>query len=124
MAVHKMTETPIATRLRLIASPEDAPDLPIKPARPVKDDTEAKERREQRTVAVMVHATAILTALARVISARLILLIALLGCLSLGVLATFKPSGQGLVAMGLFGLVTVALVLLESGVLNRIGAKE
>jgi hypothetical protein len=123
-----LSETVIPeSRLRLVASPEDAPDAGPRKVNlppPVKDDPEVIEARKQRQIAVMTMSIGMLTALARVVSARLILLIAILGCFSLGVLATFKPTTQGLIALGLFGLVTVALILLESGLLERIGMRE
>lgn len=124
MAVRKIAEQPeVRERLRLVSVGEDPlPDVPSpKPTPPTREEVEAQH---QRRAQMMNMSLAMLTALAKVVSARFILLLAIVGCFALGVIATLRPSVQALVVMGLFGLVTVALVLLESGLLTRWGAKE
>lgn len=115
MAVHQLTETPIRESLRLVPTPEDAPAEPKSPAR---DDA-----REARNVAVLVQATATLSALARIVSARLILLLAVVGAFALAVFVIEQPSWQGLVVIAVYALMVMALVALESGVFSRFPTK-
>ena len=116
MAVHQLSETPIREPLRLVATHED--DAP-EPKSPPRDDA-----REARNVAVLVQATATLNALARIVSARLILLLSVIGAFALALFVIDRPTWQALAVLGFYVLVVMALVALESGVLARLRSSQ
>ena len=122
MAVHRLSETEIAPRLRLIPPVEDVPESPPKaPTQPMREtvtDTD-REAREQRTIAILVQATATLSALAKIVSARLILLLAVVGAFALALFVLDKPTWPALATLGLYVIVVGGLVGLESGALGR-----
>lgn len=129
MAVHRLAEQEIVPaerpRLKLIPPIDDSPVHPPKPVRPPMkelsaEDVEAREAKEQRNVAILVAATANLSTLARIVSARLILLLAVVGAFALALFVIDKASIPALITMGLYVVVVTALVALESGLLSRI----
>lgn len=115
MAVHQLTETPIRESLRLVPTSDD---VPAEIKSPPRDDA-----REARNVAVLVQATATLSALARIVSARLILLLAVVGAFALAVFVIERPSWQALVVIAVYASMVMALVALESGVFSRFPTK-
>jgi len=104
--------------------------VPLKLTRPERDETLPVEKpvgktkdeaREERDAAILAGASAMLTVLARIVSVRLVLLLAAGGAFALSVGALIHPGWQSLTAMGGFDvLVFVPVIVLESGVLNRL----
>lgn len=124
MPVHKVSETEIRERLKLVATDNDArpertemPVAPVKPQPPMRD-----EAREARNAAILIQATAVLTGLARIVSARAILMLGVIGAFALALFVIHAPTWQALVVMGLYAALVVALVMLESGFLSRVRA--
>lgn len=114
MAVHKLSEEPIAPDLHAVQPNRE--DFPTQPTPPGRD-----AERDARNVAALVQATATTMALARIVSARLILLLAAIGAFILAMYAVQAASWPALLTMALYDLlVIVPLVLLESGLLAKL----
>ncbi len=114
MAVHQLREEPIREPLRLVA--EDDVAEPPKPKPPGRS-----EERDQRNADIIIQATANLMILARILSARFILMLSVVGAFALAVSVAVRPSWPSFAVMALYALgVVIPLVLLESGLLGRI----
>ena len=118
MAVHKLSEDQINPPLRIVPIPEDIPAAPLKPAKPPMREA-ADPEREARTIQILVQATATMTALAKIVSARFILLLSVIGAFILALFILAKPTVPSLFVMGFYVLVVAGVVALEAGVLAK-----
>ena len=118
MAVHKLTETAIPDRLKLVAPEPSDPPEPVQPkptTPPVRD-----EAKESRNAAIVIQAASVTMALAKIVSARFILLLAVAGAFALSAFVIHAPTWQGLVVLALYALLVVSLVALEGGLFSRL----
>lgn len=121
MAVHQLDETPIRAPLRLVPTVDDVEAVAERFA-PVPQRVVAPpdEEAEARKVAILVQATGTLTALAKIVSARFILLLGIVGAFVMALFVVMHPSTPALIALGLYACVVGGLIALESGLLAKL----
>ena len=100
----------------------------VPPAEPVPERRKPKPsgRRKPKAVkpddqSMTIHAVALMTTIAKIVSVRLVLTLAAVGAFALATIATVHPSLPSVAVMALYDVfVFVPVILLESGVLARI----
>lgn len=119
MAVHRLREEQISERLKLVPIVPDEPVMPLKPPPPMRDLQAEREERIARHSQVTVSALGSILAIARLLSVRAILLLSVVGAFALALFTASRPTLPALVTLGLYSVIVVSLVVLESGVLTR-----
>jgi len=101
----------------------------VPPAEPVPERRKPKPagRRKPKAItvpdeqSVTIHAIGLMTVIAKIVSVRLVLMLATVGAFGLAAIATMHPSLASIAVMGLYDVfVFVPVILLESGMLQRI----